>query len=171
MAANQRPIIDYGLTQALQQVFPTPIVAKRAPTTSDKAQLGTLWVQPVNTSGSAVNSAWVLTSIISNSATWSDISGGAGSFTTLTVNPGPTNLSTVGNGAVTIGNSSNTGAITLSVGSGNMAINGNGNTVDIANDAAANTLVMGSTTNGATTSIAGGNGTGIGTSAIQLGTA
>lgn len=163
--------VDYGFTQALQPIFPAPIVSNRAPTSADKAQIGSIWVQPVNTSGTAINSAWILTSIIANSATWSDISGGSGFFTTLTVNPGPTNLSTVGNGAVSIGNATNTGAITLTVGSGNMAIVGAGHTVDIANDAAANTLVMGSTTNGATTSIAGGNGTGIGTAAIQVGTA
>lgn len=170
-APNQRPIIDYGFTQALQQVFPTPIVAKRAPTTADKAQLGTLWVQPVNTSGTAVNSAWVLTSIISNSATWSDISGGAGSFTTLTVNPGPTNLSTSGNGAVSIGNSSNTGAITLTVGSGNMSVVGAGHTITIGNDAAANLVTVGSSTAGALTTLVGGNGTGVGSAAVELVTA
>lgn len=170
-APNQRPIIDYGFTQALQQVFPIPIVAKRAPTTSDKAQLGTLWIQPTNTSGTAVNGAWILTSIIANLATWSDVSEGSGMFTSLTVNPGPTNLSTVGNGAVTIGNSTNTGLIQVSAGSGGVSFLGNGNSITIGTDSAANTVALGSVTNGALTTINGGNGTGLGSSAVQIGTA
>lgn len=130
----------YSVGQPLNQIFPLPIIAKRVPTTADKAQLGRLWVYP------ATNQAWVLTSIVANSATWEAISGGAGVFSSLTVNPGPTALSTVGNGAVSIGNATNTGAITLTVGTGNMAVVGGGNTISIGNDAAANTVVIGSTT-------------------------
>ncbi|HSC25145.1 MAG TPA: hypothetical protein VLB80_02915, partial [Candidatus Babeliales bacterium] len=132
MAGQTRSKVAYGLSEALPVMPPSPIVAKRAPTSSDKAPLGTLWIQPTTAAGVAVNAAWVLTSIISNSASWEDISGGAGLFTSLTVNPGPTALSTVGNGAVTIGNATNTGAVTMVAGTGNLAINGAGHLITIA---------------------------------------
>lgn len=119
--SNNIAIIDYGLTQALQQVFPTPIVAKRAPTTNDKAPIGQLWVQPVNTSGSAVNSAWILTSIISNSANWESVSGGAGSFTTVTSSGNIT--STAGNISATIGSVS--AGSTIAAGTGLSTAAGN----------------------------------------------
>lgn len=91
--ASQIPILDYGFTQALQQVFPTPIVAKRAPTTNDKAPIGSLWVEPVNSAGVAQNAAWILTSIINNSANWADISGGNGSYNNILL---PYSTQTVG---------------------------------------------------------------------------
>jgi len=171
MATAQPIVVGYGLSQPLPLIFPVPIVAKRAPTGADLKQIGQLWIQPTNTAGTAVNGAWVLTSIINNTANWENIGGAAGVFTSLTVNPGPTNLSTVGNGAVTIGNATNTGAITMSVGTGNFAVNGNGNTIHIGTDAAANGIVLGTTTNGATMFIAGGNGTGVGSAAIIMSTA
>jgi len=75
----------YGLTQALINVFPAPIVSQRAPTTADKADYGTLWIyQPTN-------AAYVLTSIVNNSANWGGLTGGSGSFTNLTVS-GTSNL-------------------------------------------------------------------------------
>src|SRR5574340_1274612 len=92
MSVAQRQNVDYGLSQPLNSVFPPPIVAKRAPTTADMAQLGTIWVQPTNTSGTAVNGAWILTSIINNSANWADASGAGGTFASLTVTPGPISL-------------------------------------------------------------------------------
>lgn len=173
MAGQIRNRVAYGLSEPLPVVSPAPIVAKRAPTTSDFAPIGQLWVEPVNSSGVAQNLAWILTSIISNSATWIQLesSGGPGVFSSLVVNPGPTSLSTVGNGAVTIGNSANTQAITLVAGVGNLAINGAGHIISIANDAAANSLILGSLTNGATTLIEGGNGTGVGSAAITFNTA
>lgn len=167
----------YGLSQALIDVFSPPIVAHRAPTTADKAQLGTLWIEPTDTSGTAVNSAWILTSIINNSATWVlvETGGGAGVFSSLTVNPGPTNLSTVGNGAVNIGNSTNTQAITITAGTGNIALVGAGHSIGIGNDAAANTVTVGSTSGAATTTIQGGTaGVSVATSAtgtITIGSA
>jgi hypothetical protein len=160
--APQRFIVGYGLTDALPSIFPPPIVANRAPGTTDMAQIGTIWVFPSS------NGVWILSSIVANVATWSDVAGAGGAFTTLTVNPGPTNLSTVGNGAVTIGNATNTGAITISTGTGNFALNGNGNIVSIANDAAANSLILGTLTAGGTTLIEGGTGSGVGTAAITL---
>jgi len=153
MSSIQFTQTAYGLSQALINVFPVPIVSPSAnPTTSNFAQIGTVWINK------SANAAFILTSIVSNSANWINLVGGAGVFTSLTVNPGPTNLSTVGNGAVNIGNATNTGAITLNAGTGGIQMNGNGNTIAIGNDAANNTVILGSTTSGSTTTINGGVG-------------
>jgi len=172
MSSIQFTQTAYGLSQALINVFPVPIVSPSAnPTTSNFAQIGTVWINK------SANAAFILTSIVSNSANWINLVGGAGVFTSLTVNPGPTNLSTVGNGAVTIGNSSNTAAVTINSGSGGVAVNGNGNSISFGSDAAANTVSVGSATGGAGTTILGGvNGITLATSTsgsafIQLGLA
>jgi len=172
MSSVQFTQTAYGLSQALINVFPVPIVSPSAnPTTSNHAQIGTVWINK----GS--NSAFILTSIVNNSANWLNLTGGAGVFSSLTVNPGPTNLSTVGNGAVNIGNSSNTAAITINSGSGGVAVDGNGNTISFGADAASNTVLVGSTTSGSGTTISGGvNGITLATSTsgsafIQLGLA
>lgn len=98
--------VAYGLTQALITEAPAPILAKRAPTVHDiKWALGTLWIY------SATNAAYVLVSVIANSATWLLIesSGGAGVFSSITATTGPNSLS----GGTTFP----TGAVTVSVGS------------------------------------------------------
>lgn len=160
---NVRNMVAYGLTQALENLPPQPIIAKRDPKITDFAILGTLWIEPLT------NSVWVLTSIIGNSANWESLGGsGAGVFGSLVVNPGPTSLSTVGSGTVTIGNSANAFPVNINSGTGGVNINGNGNTIDIGVDAAANAVFVGSTTNGAVTTIQGGNGTGIGTAAVLI---
>jgi len=172
MSSIQFTQTAYGLSQALINVFPVPIVSPAAnPTTSNLAQIGTIWINK------SANAAFILTSIVSNSANWINLVGGAGVFTSLTVNPGPTNLSTVGNGAVTIGNSSNTQAITINSGTGGVAVNADGNTISFGADASANTVLVGSTTGGSGTTISGGvNGITLATSTsgsafIQLGLA
>lgn len=76
----------YGLSQPLINEAQPPIVSTRNPTTNDKALIGTSWV---NTSS---NEAFILTSIVSNSATWESISGGSGTFSSLTVTTGPVSL-------------------------------------------------------------------------------
>lgn len=131
MAAQIRNKVAYGLSEPLPVVAPAPIVAKRAPTTSDFAPIGQLWIEPVNSSGSAVNSAWILTSIISNSATWQLIesAGGAGVFSSLTVTPGPisltgtTSINTSGSAVTTIG-TGGTGAVNIGNATGNTAVTG-----------------------------------------------
>ena len=154
MAVNNNFINSVpSLYQPLATVFRAPIVAKRAPTANDiNYSLGQVWIFPTN------NAAFILTSVLAGAATWQDVSGAAGVFTSLTVNPGPTNLSTVGNGAVSIGNAGNTGAITLTVGTGNMSIVGGGHTVGIANDAAANIVTVGSTSGAASLTLQAGTG-------------
>ncbi len=73
-----------------------PIVALRAPRTTDKAEIGTLWIDKPN------NDVYAITSIVNNSATWINCGGGSGSFAALTVNPGNATI-TAGDLIVTAG--------------------------------------------------------------------
>jgi hypothetical protein len=119
-------LTDYGLTNALQNVFPSPIVAKRAPTVNDtKYQLGQIWLVP------SVPSSYILISVISNVATWLLLATGAGAgvFASLTVTPGPisltgtTTINTAGAATTTIG-TGGTGAVAIGNATGNTIITG-----------------------------------------------
>lgn len=67
MAVKYQPQNNvYGLETPVQKFFPVPIIAKRNPTTSDKAQIGTMWI---NTQG---DEFFVLTSIVGNVASWTN---------------------------------------------------------------------------------------------------
>lgn len=93
--------LAYGLDNALQQLAPQPIVAHRDPTTSDIAQIGTIWVNPLD------QTSWILVSIAANSANWAQSGGnGPGDFTTVTVTGGSGNALTVNQGNVVVGNGS-----------------------------------------------------------------
>ena len=117
MSVRQYTNISYGLTQPLNVEAQLPIVAKRAPANTDFAQIGTIWVQ------TTTNEYWVLTSIVANVATWTTFGGGgAGLFTSLTVNPGNATI-TAGNLAVTAG--SITAGTTITAGTGITATTGN----------------------------------------------
>jgi hypothetical protein len=135
MAIRQRTrsLVGYGIDNALQSLAPQPIIANRAPTTSDTAPLGALWVWP------AQDEAWILVSNANATATWNLIesSGGAGVFSSLLVNPGP--VTTQGTGAVNI--SADAVATTINVGTG----------------AAVKTLTLGSQTGASVTTIYGGS--------------
>lgn len=126
---NPQRIVGYGLNQALPNIFPSPIIAQRIPNTSDKAQFGQMWVYKPG------NAVYVLTSIVNNSATWTLLSnsGGAGVFTSLTVNPGPTAI---------------TGAFTLTSGALNDA--------HIADDASNHDTFVGTNFGSSLTTISGG---------------
>lgn len=153
MSSQQFTQVSYGLTQSLINVFPSPIVsATQSPTGANLAQIGTLWINK------SANTAYVLTSIVNNLANWQllETGGGAGVFTTLTVNPGPTNLSTVGNGAVTIGNAANTAAITIASGIGGVLISGNGNPIEIGDDTSDNSIIIGSLVGSSSMQVRGG---------------
>lgn len=97
---RNRQNVSYGLTDALLAGAPRPIVSQRAPSTSDQAEIGTIWVDQPN------NDSYILTSVVNNSASWINAGGGGGIFSSLTVN-GTTNL----NGATTI--ASGAGAINI----------------------------------------------------------
>ena len=101
--------VGYGLTNSLQQLSPQPIIALRNPTTSDIAELGTLWVNK-NT-----NAYYVATSTTAGATTWQAQATGAGNFAAVHVT-GP-----VGNTFTVDADSTLTG--TLDVG-GNTTITG-----------------------------------------------
>lgn len=64
MSVNQPGDVAYGFSQALLGVPSKPILAQRSPTTNDKAQIGTMWINQV------ANTVFFLTSIVDNVATW-----------------------------------------------------------------------------------------------------
>ena len=115
MANNIYRPVAYGLSDALLNVFPAPIVGLRNPTTADKAQIGSVWVNKV------ANDAWVLTSITNNMANWTGVGGGAGSFTSLTVAPG--NI-TATNGNINATAGSMSAGTTITAGTGLIATTG-----------------------------------------------
>jgi hypothetical protein len=153
MATKYINQVGYGLTSALPVLAPYPINAKRAPLTSDTGYpIGQVWIY------GASNAAYILTSIVSNSATWESLSGGAGSFGSLTVTPGPVSLT----GTTTI---NTTGTATTSIGSaagGNVTVLSP--SVDIDSSAAGSVAVGDSITTG-TIDI----GTGLTTGSMQIG--
>jgi hypothetical protein len=102
---------SYGLGNPLQRLAPQPIVSQRAPTTSDFADIGTVWVDVPS------NAAYTLVQISSNSATWvTGPASGASNVTSLTANPGNI-TATAGDVVVTAGD--------LTVTAGNATIGGN----------------------------------------------
>lgn len=117
MATNQ-PYrnVAYGLSEPLLNVFPAPIISVRDPLTTDKAQLGTVWVNK------STDDAWVLTSIVANVASWVGIGGGTGTFAALTVNPGNI-TATAGNISATAGSLS--AGTTVTAGTGIASTTGN----------------------------------------------
>lgn len=153
-SGNNQQLVVYGLTQALTNQPPRPIISKRAPLTTDQAQLGTVWVVGIDSSGVTENTAWILTSIINNSANWQAIGGGSGAgvFSSLTVNPGPTSLT---------GNFSSTGG-TFTVATGTNAINISADaaatTVNLATGAAVKTVTIGNSTSTTTLNLVAGTG-------------
>lgn len=82
--ATNAPYIDvaYGLTQPLLNEFPAPIISTRNPTSKDRAQLGSVWVNRLT------NNYYVLTSIVSAVSTWSSLSNGSGIFASLEATTG-----------------------------------------------------------------------------------
>ena len=79
MAVRRNIRTGYGFGQSLINTSPQPIIAQRAPKTSDFAEIGSIFIDQPN------NDAYVLVKIASNSATWQNIAGGAGAFDTLNV--------------------------------------------------------------------------------------
>lgn len=89
MAVKQRKNVAYSLNQPFSNIFPEPIVSRRAPTARDMAHVGTLWINE------PANQGYVLTSIIANNATWVEVTqagGGGGTFTDVTVTAGDVEL-------------------------------------------------------------------------------
>ena len=158
----------YGITNALQNVFPAPVVANRAPLTSDTGyQVGTIWVYK------AINAAWILTSVASASATWEAITGAGGAFTSLTVTPGPisltgtTTINTTGAATTSIGSTTGASGITDLVGTGNYSLDGVGaSTYTIGTSTTTGTIAIGGTAQTGAITLGSSSGTNI----VNLGT-
>ncbi len=106
---NRIPNVSYGLNQPLNIEAPLPIVASRAPTGNDTAEIGSIWVYP------STNQYWVLTSVVAGQGNW-DLSGD----TSLVFN-GNSGTATPSNGAITF-----TGAST------GLTFTGSGSTMTVA---------------------------------------
>jgi hypothetical protein len=123
MAGRQYQNVSYGLNQPLNLENPTPIIAKRNPTTSDFAFPTTIWTNTAN------NEIFILASVANNTANWVTASGGAGVFTSLTVTPGPisltgtTTINTAGAAMTTIG-TGGTGVVQIGNAVGNTSVTG-----------------------------------------------
>lgn len=113
----------YGLGDSLIPLAPLPIIANRDPETNDLAQLGTTWVNKVD------SSVWVLASVTNNSANWTTSpASGIGAFTALVINPGNVRLA-AGNLTLSLGN--------LALTSGNLNVGGDltvGGTISFSGD-------------------------------------
>jgi len=126
----------YGYPNPQLSAFPDPIVAQRAPTTSDKAVVGQIWVDQVAEvsyifiKNSAGNSVWVTQSN----------NGGAAVFASLSV----------------VGNSTFTGNIVQSAGDVTIGNDAAGQTILIGTGAAVKSVSIGSTNTTSGTSISGG---------------
>lgn len=168
MASQPRINVGYGLSEALPNIFPAPIVSFRSPTVNDTGyQIGQTWV---NQTGAT--SVYTLTKVAAGQATWllEEAAGGAGSFTTLTSTDVFT-LDTAVAGANTLGNNNGATSITSFVGTGGFIVTGvasspitlgNGITTGVISLGAAQTsgtLNLGSTVAG-TGNITLGGGTG-----------
>lgn len=84
--------VSYGLSQALIQESPTPIVSRRNPTASDSGELGQLWVNK------AINAYFVLTSVAAGAATWAAQATGGGTFASVDITGDTGDVLTVATG-------------------------------------------------------------------------
>ena len=117
-------ITGYGLSEALPNIFPAPIIARRVPNTSDRLQVGQTWVYVLG------NSVYTLTSVVNNLANWTLLGGAAGVLASLVVAPGPvsltgvTTINTAGAASTTIA-TGGTGTLQLGNATGNTSVTGN----------------------------------------------
>lgn len=83
MSTNQNSnSSSYGLNQPLLKVFQEPIISNRAPTANDKQPLGSVWVDKPNAA------IYMEADLQGGQATWLSVSGGGGTFSSLTIDPG-----------------------------------------------------------------------------------
>jgi len=160
MAFSERPNSLYGFETPISPAAQIPIISLRVPTITDFTSIGRIWVDKPN------DTAYILTSIVANVATWVAIgsAAGAGVFNSLTVNPGPVSIT----GATVVNNS---GAANTAIGTGtNTGVLAMGNTVNggtsiegsniVMDSAAAGTIFVGTQLLAANVSVLSGINTG-----------
>lgn len=87
--------------------YEAPIVAKRAPTTRDKYEIGKVWIDTTN------DDAYFITSVTVGAAVWINAGGGSGSFASITATTGDI-IADAGNIVATLGDLSITaGTVTI----------------------------------------------------------
>jgi hypothetical protein len=91
MSVQQFNKTAYGLSQPLIGLPSSPIVSKRSPSTQDKAEIGTLWINTI------AEASWILINIADNASLWQLTSSTSTTFTDILVTPG--NI-TVSNGYI-----------------------------------------------------------------------
>ena len=64
--------IGYGLTDPLSKLAPLPILARRAPTTSDRGESGQQWIN-TNSSSPSYNDVWVFTTRAAGVSNWEPV--------------------------------------------------------------------------------------------------
>lgn len=74
MSKRQQQRTAYGLSDAILNVPLLPVVSTRVPATNDVTNLGSLWVNK------SADSAYILTKIASNAATWTEFTDQEGEF-------------------------------------------------------------------------------------------
>jgi len=126
MAVSNKLVLSaYGQNQDLINVPPQPLLAKRAPTSGDKAPLGQIWIDV------PLSEAWILVSVIANVATWIQIvTGGAGVFGTIAL---PSTTAAFATGFISLGgvpaiSNFGTNNFFFGVGSGNATLTGTNDT-------------------------------------------
>jgi hypothetical protein len=67
--------VAYGLSDPLLNVAQAPIIAQRDPTTKDRAQLGTEWINQLT------DNIWFLVKVEDNISTWIQVGGSGGTIT------------------------------------------------------------------------------------------
>jgi hypothetical protein len=88
--ATPRPA--YSVGSPLQNVFPSPVVATRAPAAGDtRYEIGQVWINK------STNQAYILTSVTSGTPTWAVASPGASDVDTITGDSGGALSPTLGN--------------------------------------------------------------------------
>lgn len=81
MAVNRSGAnVGYGLSNALQNLAPQPIISQRDPGVNDKAELGSLWINPAD------QSCWAAVNAAAGQTNWLSLGGGAAVFDSLAVN-------------------------------------------------------------------------------------
>ena len=93
MSVNRRLERAYGFGQGIYDLSPKPIVAQRAPTIRDFAEIGTIWVDQVG------QVAYTLIEVAANQAVWGNQAQIGNLVANLTVNPGPLELLSNANNA------------------------------------------------------------------------
>ena len=120
MAIKSKRKSVYGIGNPISGIFPDPIVAKRNPLTIDSGEKGQPFINELT------DAVFILTSKSDNSNIWKNLSGGDGTYTSLTVSEsfyadmsGTTTSNFVvetglaDDGAVTFDTTTNAGGITL----------------------------------------------------------